>query len=367
MIRRPAMALVALTAAVVWLGFAWRSPSMLEGWLLAIVILSGFAVASLGLLMIGHLLGDEWLTPVRDELEPASWTMPVIAVLALPLAAGVATLYSWAAADVPIPQGRRGWLTHDWFLVRSLAYLLIWSALAAIIARPGHHKTASAVGLAVLAATYSLASVDWVMSREAQWWSSLFGFAFAVSQLLAGLAAAVLVTVARQGHPEDRQLESLERALLTLSLLTGWVWFAQFLVVWMGNLPGEAGWYFARSGAWQVLNLFVVVPALALAILLLAPTHWGRLRIIGACVLILVHHIAHMVWLIGPAAAAPLGLEGLGAVAILAAVWSLWFAAGLRRHRRMTADQGRAAPRADGGGGRVSPASGASSSGGSGG
>ena len=325
------------TVAALIAGFALRSPLMLEGWLLAFVTVAGLAAASLGLLMIGHLLGDRWLVPIRDELEPASWTLPAVALLALPLAAGVQELYPWARSPGLLLPERRGWLTVDWFLLRAAVYLVVWSVLAYVLTRAGPHRAASSLGLALLAGTFSLASIDWVMSREPYWWSSLFGFAFAVSQLLAALAAAILATVARQSHPESAELESLERALLTLALLVVWVWFAQFLVVWMANLPGEARWYTQRmTGGWAWLKLGVVVPTIALAVLLLLPSHARPWRVLGACVLLLVHHVAHMVWLIRPAAhTLPLTLTDAAVAIGVGGLWLLWFAAGLRRHAQL--------------------------------
>ncbi len=325
-----------VTAGIVCIGFLFGSPELREGWFLCIVTLAGLCVASLGLLMIGHLLGDRWLAPIRDELEPASWTIPAIAALALPLSLGFAELYPWVETPALLPPARREWLTIDWFTLRAAFYLMTWSALAWVVSHSGQHLMVSGIGLALLASTFSLATIDWVMSREPYWWSSLFGFAFAVSQIMAALAVAILVTVARQSRPPSEEMISLERALLTLALLTAWVWFAQFLVVWMANLPGEARWYVERMhGGWGWLKLAVVIPALAAAIfLLLMPARAQGWRILTACALLLVHHIAHMIWLIRPVEhAPPPSLADVTAVLAVGVAWLLWFAAGLERRQ----------------------------------
>ncbi len=340
---RRCLGLALATAGALYAGFALGSPQVREGWFLGFVIIAGLTAASLGLLMIGHLLGDRWLAPIRDELEPVSWTMPVVVLLALPLSVGVDQLYPWVGSPELLPQARRSWFTVDWFFVRSALYLAVWSVLAWITTRAGPHPVGSFVGLLLLAATFSLASLDWVMSREPHWWSSLFGFAFAVSQLLAALAAAILITVARQSHPASEELESIERALLTLALLTAWVWFAQFLVVWMANLPSEARWYVDRmNGGWGWLKLAVIVPTLALAILLLLPSHARSQRVLAACALLLVHHVAHMVWLVRPVEHAPaLAATDVVTALVIGGVWLLWFAAGLQRQARLEAARSR--------------------------
>lgn len=341
--RWKSLVLVGLAVAVTSAGLVLPNAGMREAWLLAVIILSGFVVASLGLLMIGHLLGDVWLAPIRDELEPASWTMPLLALLALPLATAIGQLYPWVAGAAELPSRRQAYLAEDWFVVRAALCLAVWVGLSVLIARAGPHRGASALGLALLAATFSIASVDWVMSREPHFWSSLFAFAFAVSQLLAALAAAILTSVVRQGHPERVELQSLERALLTLALLAAWTWFSQFLVVWMANLPDEAAWYVARRGSWAWLETWVAVPVLLLAIALLIPSRARRTRLLAACVLVLVHHVARMIWIIRPAARSETSLlADVIVLAMVGAVWVAWFATGLARYGDLTAARLRA-------------------------
>ena len=239
---RPA-GLIAMALAASLVGI-WLGEAVTESWFLVLSVLVGIALGSLGLLMVGHLLGDIWLEPVRAELEAASLTMPLLAVLALPLAFGLEQLYPWAtdsfAAKV-VPPVRRALYEPSGFVLRGAAYLACWTALALWIARPGSHRAASAVGLVLISVTTSLAAVDWFMSREPLFWSTLYGFAFAVSQLLAALAGAIAIALLRPGHPEAERLRSLERVLLTLAILALWVWFAQYIVIWLDQPPGRGG------------------------------------------------------------------------------------------------------------------------------
>lgn len=314
----------ALLAAGLWL----RDLPLMEAWLFAFVMLFGLVTGSLGLLMIGHLLGDPWLDPIRGELEPASLTMPFIALLAIPLALDLPALYPWARGEgvAEVPARRLFFLSPDFFLARSALYLVLWIALAAIVARAGPHKGASALGIALIAPTVSLAAIDWIMSRDPYWWSSLFGFSFAVSQLTAALAAAFLITMARRDHPDPERMESLERAMLTFALLNFWVWFSQFLIVWMANIPDEVQWYLVRMSGWSLWSYGIGLATLSLAILLLIPAHARRGRLVFASALILVQYFAHMLWLLRPSAARPelTWLDLIIPVAI-GGVWAFWF------------------------------------------
>jgi hypothetical protein len=251
-------------------------------------------------------------------------------MLALPLAFSLDALYPWVSPGMhDMPPDRRTFLTVPFFVARACFYLVAWAVLAVWMARTRRTRVAGAVGLAVLAPTVTFAAGDWILMREPQWWSSLFGFAFATSQLLAALAGAILISLLRPERPSARRMQSLERALLTLSLLTIWIWFAQFLIVWLVDLPNEASWYLTRSGHWQWV-LYAAIAPLVLAILLLAPPGFGRGTMIVGSALVLLHHAAHMTWLVIPAGRqGPPGWTDVIMAVAVGVVWGAWFCAGL--------------------------------------
>lgn len=284
-------------AALALVAVVWGTPDLFEAWLLVFVILAGLSVGALGILMIGHVLGEIWLRPVRDELEPMARAMPLIAILSAPLLFGLGDLYPWADEA----QGPQHYFSAAAFPARSLVYVAIWIALAALIARPGRHRTLSAVGLALLAPTIGLASIDWIASREPEWISSLYGFSFAVAQGFAALGLAMMITLLRQGHPPAERLRSLQITMATLAFLVMWIWFSQFLIVWMADVPRETAWYLVRQGGLlTALQGFIALPSLIAALVLMMPPHPGRIRIVASSALVLVQHLAHMVWLVRP-------------------------------------------------------------------
>jgi hypothetical protein len=327
--------LVMAAAAVAAAGAMLRpfgGPGLVEAWLLAVVALSGLSAGALGLLMIGHLMSEDWLAPVRREAEALGLAIAVVAVLALPLAVSLDRLYPWADGDAALPSGRAAYLDPGFFLLRSAFYFATWIVLSFWIVRTRRKRRASAVGLALLGPTIVFAANDWVLSRDPQWWSSLFGFAYGVSQLLAALAFVLLLVLSRRA-PDTRRLTSLERALLTLALLALWTWFSQFLIVWLADLPQEAQWYLVRLGSWGWLLGIVALPALFVAIAILVPTGVGRwTMLLGAC-LVLLHHAGHMVWLVRPGAAADRPWQAVLVVIGLAFVWGAAVAAVLPRLR----------------------------------
>lgn len=313
------------------------SAGVFEAWLLAFLLWTGLALGCLGLLMIGHLLKESWVHPLREELEAGARTVPLTALLAVPLLFGLSDLYPWAepgfAGESMLPPYRIQYLDPTWVLVRAAVFFGIWIALALWIARPGTHRRASALGLVLLAATVSLAAIDWIGSRQPEWWSSLFGMAFGVNQLLGALALATVVDLVRPSavplHPE--QIRGVAKTLLALALVALWLWFSQFLIVWSANLPHEVQWYLLRQNGWGLLNLGVVIPALVLAMALLVPRDLGRTRMMIACGLLLLHHSAYMVWLIRPAAADPtLSWPDPVAFVVVSLLWGGLFVYSLR-------------------------------------
>ncbi|HEV7253475.1 MAG TPA: hypothetical protein VGN97_10320 [Mesorhizobium sp.] len=324
--------LVAAAAGAAALGALLAAQAPPETAYLIFVAAAGFAVGSLALLMIGYLMREEWVTPIRAEAEAAALTTPLLVAFALPPGASLGALYPWAD-----PQGGSGtirdlYLSAEFFRLRGLFYLAVWTGLALWLARARNLQRASAIGLALLAPTAIFAANDWVMFRDPQFWSGLFGFAFTLNELLAALAGAILVSLLRPEHPSPTRMQSLERALLTLALLALWTWFAQFLIIWLGNLPAEAGWYLGRSsreGFWLLFG--VALPALVASILILIPPGFGRRTMIVGCALILSHHFAHLLWLAGSFAhgAAAAGEDWLFGAA-LAALWAAWFTVALR-------------------------------------
>lgn len=329
----PIAAYVALLVLMLAIGLWWRTEDLLEAWLLAFLVLAGLASGSLALLMIGHLLGEVWLRPVRGPLEAAASTVALVAVLAIPLAAGAELIYPWASGAIPgIPRYRQLYFGETLVLFRGAVILLAWIGIAVLVLRWGRDPRASAPGLALLALTATLAAIDWVNSREPAWWSSLFAFAYSVTQLSGAIALVLLVAMLRPSFPEAPRYRSLQQATITLALLVLWVWFAQFLVIWMANLPTETSWYLVRAqGGWLWLKLVVVVPALLVTIVLLLPTRPGRWRLAFAAGFLLTNYVAHMLWIVRPASTnmPVLTWMDLPVWLGLGLLWAAWFTAAL--------------------------------------
>jgi hypothetical protein len=302
--------------------------SAMEALYIVFVVLSGIAMGSLVVLMGGHLMNEHWLAPVRAEAEAAALTLPGLLLLGLVLAFGLGELFPWARHSLNPPSVRANYLGPGFFMIRSAAYLLICIGFAYWLTHTRHLRRVSAIGLALLTPVMTFSAYDWVLSREAHRWSSLFGFAFGLGQVLVALASAILITLLKTEPTSPKRMASLERALLTLLLLTAWTWFAQFLIVWLANLPHEVAWYLERSDEGNLALLGTSYGLMLAAVVILVPSGVSRMAMLIGSALVLLHHITHTTWVLQPRGV--LSWFALGLILAVAALWIGVYAAVMR-------------------------------------
>lgn len=274
-----------------------------EAWLLLFLLAAGLVAGALAALAMGHLLGDDWLRPVRPGLEAAARAAPLLLPLSLPVLLLLERLYPWAVA-APADPVHAAWFAPAFFAARVLGALALWAALGRWLLAGWsgalHPRRAGAV-LLFLVPTAGVAAQDLALSRDLSWFGSLQGFALVIGAASAALAGATLAALLWRGLPRPESLDGLERALLTLGMAVLWLWFVQFVVAWAGNLPEEAAWYGRRGeGVWFWIKFGFALPALLTAIALSLVPQWGAWRLGAVCALLFAHHAAQVAWVVVP-------------------------------------------------------------------
>jgi hypothetical protein len=289
MTRRPAT-VAATVAALVGLALFLVSAAgapvpALRGWLAAAV---GWAAVSLGcvIALLTRMLTGAGHDGIGRTLAVAGWTMPLTALAFAPVLWGVASIYPWATVA---PEGafRLTWLTPTFFIWRSVAYVVVWLVVA-LSAWWGGGRALAAVGLVAVALTGSLASVDWLMSLDPRFHSSIFGMLFLSHAALAGWAFATATTLLG-GQAADPRVAA--GYLLAGILLWGYMAFCQYLVVWSADEPDEIGWFLERgTGLWRTVTWVAWLLKGVLPFLLLLPArmraHRGAVGLIAVAVLV---------------------------------------------------------------------------------
>jgi hypothetical protein len=279
------------------------------------------SMGCLGLALLHNLTGGHWGVAIRPFLHAGMGTILLVALLFVPLAFGIfaiyghtagtgAHVYGWAhpeAASDPLLATKLAYLNTPFFLARAVLYFVLWIGAAAI-ARSGARR-ASALSLAVLILAISFASIDWAMSLDPYWYSTMYGALYVAGAAVAAMAISVvfLASLAPPRATEDRRAADVFNDLGNLLLAFIMVWayfsFSQFLIIWAGNLPEEATWYLHRSAhGWQAVILAVAILHFALPFLLLLSRDVKRsprliLAVAGGIVVV---RMLDLLWVVAP-------------------------------------------------------------------
>jgi hypothetical protein len=305
-----------------------RAPEQFfRSYLLAFVFWLGFPLGCAAFLMVHHLTGGFWGLPIRRPLEAGTRTLPLLTVLALPLLLGLGRLYSWTHSDLVAADAalkfKQPYLNLPFFLIRNVIYFAVWWALVRRLNRwsDEQDRTGDPIlatrleamggpGLVLYGLTVTFFSIDWIMSLEPHWFSTIFGLILMVLQVLGALALVILVAGLLSEHEPlanaitpDR-LNDLGNLVLTFVMLWAYLSFSQFLIIWAGNLIKEIPWYVTRvEGGWAIVALLVIFFSFAIPFYLLLMRSIKR-RVATMAILcgaLIVINFVDVYWLVAPA------------------------------------------------------------------
>lgn len=294
----------------------------LVGWLLWLQI----ALGSLGLLMLHHLTHGAWGIVLRRPFEAAAATLPALAVLFVPILLGMRHLYPWsdpaAVAADPLLQQKAAYLGVRAFTLRAALYFVVWIGLASLARRWSllqdrsgggevfrKLRVLSALGLVLFVLTVSFAAIDWVMTLDPHWFSSIYGVQFIGASAVAALCAGILASrwlaarepMARVFTPKHHHDHGT--LLFAFLLLWGYFGVSQFLIIWSANLPEEIPFYLHRGhGGWRVLSAGIVLLHWAVPFFLLLSPRIKRVpgRLAAVAALVLVVRWVDLYWQVAP-------------------------------------------------------------------
>jgi hypothetical protein len=313
--------------AVMLVGLFLDTEQFYRSYLLGYSLWVGVALGCMGILMLQHLSGGAWGVVLRRILEAGTRTIPFMFVLFVPLLFGIRRLYPWAdtqivAAD-PLLQAKAAYLNPIGFTLRAVVYFAVWSGFAALLnrwsdAQDRTKDTAlvdrlgklSGAGIALYVLTMTFASVDWLMSLEPHWFSTLYGVFIVMGQTLSAMAFAILALAVLAGREPlrgkigPRHFHDLGKLLFAFVMIWSYFAFSQFLIIWAGNLPEEIPWYLKRlTGGWQWFGLALALLQFAFPFLLLLSASLKRnpRRLAQVAAFLLAMRLVDMAWMIGPA------------------------------------------------------------------
>lgn len=266
-------------------GFFMAPETFWQSYLIGYLYWLAISLGSLGLLMVSHLSGGAWGLVSRRVFEAAAKNLLPLAVLFLPIAFNATHLFHWAEPEAlhdPGIQVKAAYLNLNFFYARAALYFVIWVFLAYRLAGwssaqdaaparlPGPEdrkfRVLSGPGIVLYMLTVTFMSVDWIMSLDPHWTSTIIGVLTVGGQGLSTLAFTVLILASLARTKPMSELMTADRfhdlGKLMYAFVLLWAYFSvsQLIIIWSGNLPEEISFYTRRfEGPWGWVSVLVLI------------------------------------------------------------------------------------------------------------
>jgi hypothetical protein len=338
-----------LALAATALGAVSHLQQFFFSYLFAYIFWLGLSLGCFLVVMIHNLTGGRWGYPTRRFLEAGFMVLPLLLVLFIPIVLGLSQLYPWARPEVVAAEKllrQRHAYQNSWaYIARGIIFLGVWIGISQFLrkwslqqdkmtdAAPTRRaRVLSGPGIVLYGLMGTFAFIDWVMSLEKHWYSTMFALIVIIGQVLAAYAfSVVLLTLFRQEEPfrsvvDRAQYHQLGNLLLAFVMFWTYVAFGQLLIVYSGDKPDEVECYLHRiAGSWKIIVGVLALLHFFLPFLLLlfrgVKQHVAPLTVLAA--MLFMVHAVDVYWLIMPSLhprglaiswldfTAPIGIGGL--------------------------------------------------------
>jgi len=297
-----------------------------QSYLFAFLYWAGFAIGGLGILLLNNVVGGKWGVTIRRYLEANAKTMPLIAIFFVVILLGIKDTYAWATpayvAANEFLKHKQAYLNIPGFIARSVACFAIflffvwrlskWTDEQDQTGDPGIREKMrkfSAPALLIFVLAVTVAYIDWIMSADTQFYSTVFGGMVLIANVQQTFAMSILALILTSS--EDRFdsrvnapiLHDLGKLLFAFTIFWTYLAASQLIIIWPANLPQEITWYLDRThGFWKALATFVGLTMFAIPFLALLSQARKRdpRRLRRVTIWVLVVNAIYMFWLVEP-------------------------------------------------------------------
>jgi hypothetical protein len=343
---------IGLIGAIASVAGAFLAPeSFYSAYLSGFMFWLGLSLGCMAILMLYHMVGGGWGTVIRRILEAGMMTVPLMFVLFLPILFHLPRLYKWAqpdklASDPKLADIAQSYLNFNGILTRAILYFALWFGMAYFLNRWSteqdtiagqstlRFRVMSGLGLVIYSFSISFAVIDWVMSLQARWISTIYGFIFIAGEALSAFCFCVVIErILGKRKPVSEYLTDTEvhdhgKFMLTFVMVWTYFNFSQLLIIWSGNLPDEISWFFGRlHGGWEYVALFLVLFQFAVPFALLLSRRLKRKTrtLVWIASWILFARMVDIYWHVEPALHPTFHLSWLH-FTVIAGIGGLWMA-----------------------------------------
>jgi len=293
----------------------------------------GVALGSMAIIMIRHLTGGGWGVVIRRIQGAAMRTLPFMALLFVPLCFGLSKLYPWAIPleSVQDPHIHEhlakhsfiyGYLNPKFFIIRGVIYFAVWNLISYLLSlwskqgdspsapdNTPKFKAVAGPGLILYGFTVSFAVIDWIMSLDPSWISTIFGLIILIGEVLSAMCFAVVVeAILSRYKPMSDMLRpdfvhDHGKWILAFTMVWAYFSFSQWLIIWAGNLPSEITFYLLRINngwGWIALMLALFHFCVPFAILLSRPFKRNIRKLVWLAIWLMIMRFVDLFWIIEP-------------------------------------------------------------------
>ncbi len=309
--------------ALCLVGYFNNYEQFIHSYLVAFVFWMTIVLGALFFTLMHHLTGAVWSVVLRNVVDAIIATIPLMAVLWIPLGFGLHDTYHWshesAVANDHLLQLKAPYLNTTFFVIRTVGYFLIWTFLsrkllsisrsAGTQADLDKMRRVSAWGTILFALTFSFAMFDWLMSLEPHWFSTIYGVYLFGGSYLSALAfmTVVLVYLNKKNilkkEVTDEHYQDLGKLIFAFTIFWAYIAGSQYFLIWFGNIPEETIWYLYRwEGSWKIVSLVLMVGGFVVPFIVLM-TRQGKRNIAilsTIAVWVIVFHWLDIYWNVIP-------------------------------------------------------------------
>lgn len=295
-------------------------------YLTSFMFLISLGVGSLFLVALEYLAGAVWSTPFRRISEFFAGIIPYIIIISIPLFFTMHDVFHWTHTSVvesdAVLRSKQAYLNIPFFVIRNVIIFLVWTLFYFLITRKSRKQdetgdqmlTVTNIKLStgfifVFAITITMTGVDWMMSLEPHWYSTIFGVYYFSGTVWCAFALLTLAVVLLRekgylvpGLKNDHYY-SLGTMMFAFTAFWGYIAFSQYMLIWYADLPEETSWFFHRwEGGWLYASVFLIIVHFIVPFFALlsfpAKTNPKRLKFVA--VWILAAHFFDLYWVIMP-------------------------------------------------------------------